>query len=463
MPQTIEYLQFSFTTDETIAEQYHIFLAVARIEDPFERFPVKLEKFPYDKEWKDWLDKEQQESAQWMKALDEWLKSGTSTPGPSRKTIEFKYQKELDAWMEKQKREQEQQNKSIREWLLGGATARFRRDGSAALAEINHAEHIKEEMKVLARNLVQAKRNQIAGYLDDLEDKHLREAVRRETGLDPGGTDKAALIDYLLEVDESKRTALSRDWAKISGANPVDLPKLGDAAGEWSVEAWQAKFSLFMMWPSMILELGILIVPLVALRDVFFPHLRQRSVERRHCLTKHSGEFPEVNEMAEFVVQHLPRLDIRTNLIKPGPPFVYPAGYRRPCLAIRNDLYKLWRRDREKAKEVLLHELEHVQQGDYLLIGYGSLFPKYLKWIAVGAVGITLIEVAANIIFSVASVGFEGKHQSQLMGLMGGMAVGLPVALISLALSRIVTPLFGIWASEFNADYGAARGRAVQC
>ena len=461
LPQTVEYLRGSFADDETIAEQNRILLADAKIEDPFERFHVKLEKFPYDKEWKDWLDKEHQESAQWMKALDEWLKSGGSAPEPPRKTIEFKYQKELDAWMEKQKREQEQQNKSIQEWLLGGATARFRRDGAAAMAEIDRAQHIDEKQKALARDLVKSQRNIIAGYLDELEDKDLREAVRRETGLDPGGTDKAVLIDYLLEVDASKRTALSRDWARISGAKPVDLSKLGDAAGEWSVDAWRAKFSLFMMWPSMILELGILIVPLVGFRDVFFPHIRQRSVERRCGLTKHSGEFPEVNEMAEFVVQHVPRLDIRVNLIKPGPPFVYPADYRRPCLAILNDLYKLWRRDREKAKEILLHELEHVRQGDYLLVGYGSVFPQYLKWIAIGAVGITLIEVAANIIFSIASVGFDGKHQSQLMGLMGGMAVGLPGALISMALIRIVTPLFGIWASEFNADYGAARGKAT--
>ena len=457
LPQTIELIRAEIADEEVIAEPYHVELAIARIEDPALRFPLKLETFLYDKEWEAWLEKEHQESEQQTKALDEWLKNGASTPPPSLKISEFQYQKELNAWMEKQQREREQRKKSIREWLMEGAAARFRRDGAAALAEINQTRHINEEMKGLARNIVQAKGNKIAVHLDELEEHDLRDAARQETGLEPSGTDKVGLIGYLLEVDEAKRRSMSQDWARIGGAKPVDRSQLGDSAGENSVDALRAKFHLIMMMPGIFLELGILLVPLVALADVLLPNRRKRFVERKHALGQHSEEIPEINQMAKFIGQHVPMLDIRTNLIKPGPPFVYPGGYRRPCLAILNDLYKLWRRDREKAKEILLHELEHVRQGDYLLVGYGSLFPKYLRLIAQGSILITLVLVIANLGFSLASVGFEWKHQAQSLG----MVIGLPLGLIFLALNRIMVPLFGIWASEINADYGATQGKTT--
>ena len=124
-------------------------------------------------------------------------------------------------------------------------------------------------------------------------------------------------------------------------------------------------------------------------------------------------------------------------------------------------LYKLWKRDREKAKEIILHELEHIRYGDYIFLGYGSLFPKFLKWIVYGAVAITLIGVVSGILFSLLSVGFEWNHQAKQAAVWGRLGIGLPMALIFLALSRIMTPIFGIWASEFNADYAAIQRAAM--
>lgn len=459
IPKTIELIRGEIADDEAIAEQYHVQLAIARLEDPALRFPIKLEKFPYDKEWKAWLEKEQQKSKQQMEAFDAWLKKGASTPPPSLKTSEFQHQKELDAWIKKQQLEEEQRKSNIREWLLEGAAARFRRDGSAVLTEIGQTRHMDEETKGPVRNLVQMKRNQIAIYFEELEEHDLRAAIRQENGLDPTTTDKAGLIAYLLEVDEAKRSSMSRDWPSISGAKLLNFSQLGSAAEENSVDAWRAKFHLIMLIPGILLELGILVMPLVALADVLLPNRRKRFVERKYDpLVQNSGENPEINEMAEFIERHMPSLDIRTNLLKPGSPFVYPEGYRRPCLAILNDLYKIWRRDREKAEKIILHELEHVRQGDYLLLGYGSIFPKYLRVITKGVILVTLFIVIINLIF-LALVGFEWKHHAQSLGMLAGMVIGMPLTLIFLAMSRIIAPLFGIWASEFNADYGASQGK----
>jgi hypothetical protein len=463
IPRAIEMIRANIASDEVIAEQAHVQLAIARIEDPDLRFPIKWETFPYDKEWKAWLGKEKQKSEQHKKILDEWLKNGASSPRPSFERSKFQYQKELDGWTEKQQREEEQRKKNVRECLLNGAAARFRRDGAAAMAEISRAQHIEEQTKILLRKLMEAKKNQLAQYFGELKEDELRDIARRETGLDPVGVDKATLINDLLEVDEDKHKhrSMSQNWARIPGAKQLDSSQLDRVAGENSVGAWQEKIQLIMRWPSALLELGIILLPFVALWDVLFPYFRKRYVERKHSLVEHSGEIPEINEIKEFIGQHMPMLDMRINLLKPGSPFVYPGGYRRPCLAILNDSYKLWRRDRKNAKDILLHELEHVRHGDYILLGYGSLFPKYLKWIVYGTVFIALIYAISGILFSLLSVGFEWKHQIKSIELWGSLAIGLPLSLTSLALSRIITPLFGIWASEFNADYGAIQRGAV--
>jgi hypothetical protein len=126
-----------------------------------------------------------------------------------------------------------------------------------------------------------------------------------------------------------------------------------------------------------------------------------------------------------------------------------------------NNLYTLWRRDRTKAELVLLHELEHVRQGDYLLVGYGSLFPKYVKLLVNGALGITVALLIFNLGFSMVSVGFNLKHQTHLLGVLSPLAVGLPFGLFFLTLNRIITPLFCIWGSEFNADYGVSLEKSL--
>ena len=183
---------------------------------------------------------------------------------------------------------------------------------------------------------IEAKNNIFVSLLEELEEDDLREAVRRESGADPAGADKVLLIGYLLEVNEDKQRAMSQAWASTPGAKLLDLSQLGAGAGGNSLEAWREKVSVDhdTTWHTFGIGDSFAASSCV-LRPTFSPSLEKRRVEREHRLVEHSGQLPEINEIQEFVSQHMPRLNIRINLVARGSAFVYPSGYRRPCLAIK--------------------------------------------------------------------------------------------------------------------------------
>src|SRR5450755_290214 len=146
--------------------------------------------------------------------------------------------------------------------------------------------------------------------------------------------------------------------------------------------------------------MGILLIPILGLLTVLLPRWRAWMVERSFRLRHNAGEFPEVDEMQAFLAKSAPRIELRANLLHSGYAFVYPRSYRRPRLAVLGGMYALWRSDPKTARGILLHEIEHVRQGDYLIVGYGSFFSNYLKWLLISFVVLMTANLFVGIAFS---------------------------------------------------------------
>ena len=415
LPHSFDMLRADIEDFQIIEETARVGLAVARVEDGTSLFPLNL---------------------------------------PETESMD-----QIDAWLE----EEEKRSALLRDWLMGGACMRFRTAVALATVEIEGAKYLDEERKTLYRQLIQHKKEALALHLENLDDDELLDLVRQESKRNPLKIRKAEIIAYLLEVGEEQRERLSASWEELA---PSLLQKLRPTAetgklDRASIDVWRERVGLALNKPSFLLDLGILLIPILGLLTVILPHWRGWALEKRFGLGEHAGEFPEIDEMQAFVRRKAPCIELRENLLRPGFAFVYPKGYRRPRLAVLGGMYALWHSDPETAKGILLHEIEHVRQGDYLLVGYGSFFMKYLKWLLVGFTVLLAVHLIVSAAFSVGSVGLNLTHQARSFGTQAVMALSSTASLFFAMMSKIVVPLLGIWALELNADYGASRERVL--
>lgn len=318
-------------------------------------------------------------------------------------------------------------------------------------------------MKALLRQLVQIKKESLFLLLDELGDDELLALARQESSLNPPINKREEIINYLIEVDDERRERLSSDWKELEKnllktSSTIERGKVDSV----SIDVLRSRLALVMNKPAFLMDLGILLIPILGLATVILPHLRGWALEKRFGLRENTGSVPEIDEMQTFVTKNAPRIELRVNLLRSGFAFVYPKGYRRPRLAVLGGMYALWRSEPEKAKDILLHEIEHVRQGDYLLVGYGSFFVKYLKWLVICFIVLMIATLISGIVFSLGSIGFNLAHQGKTFGTQVVMMLSSTVSIVFLLMSRIILPLMGIWALELNADFAVSRERALK-
>jgi Zn-dependent protease with chaperone function len=117
-----------------------------------------------------------------------------------------------------------------------------------------------------------------------------------------------------------------------------------------------------------------------------FPQLRGRVVERRlgPALGEADDDGAVLAEMQLFVCQHDPSIRLRATTRDDQVAEIYPVGWRAARIAVFRPLPELWRRDREAAQAVLLHEVAHRRHGDQLVVGLGSPMVWFMRiWVPV--------------------------------------------------------------------------------
>jgi len=65
-------------------------------------------------------------------------------------------------------------------------------------------------------------------------------------------------------------------------------------------------------------------------------------------------------------------------------------------------------------------------------------------------------------VFSMGSIGIHPAHQMKLFGKSTFMALSSTATIFFMIMTKITTPLLGIWALELNADYGVSREQGLQ-
>jgi Zn-dependent protease with chaperone function len=181
---------------------------------------------------------------------------------------------------------------------------------------------------------------------------------------------------------------------------------------------------------------------------VVLPRLRARWVEWRFKLV--DDDRPVIAEMRQFVREYDPTIELRVSLRADQMARIYSAGWRRARIAVFRPLSALWRRDRESAQAVLLHELAHRRQGDHLIMGLGSPFlwavrigiPAYLLMVFLPAVTYLAAGGSSDIVFS-----------------------GMGFLSVFVLPSALFLPVTALWLAELNADQQVAQlmgSRALQ-
>jgi hypothetical protein len=349
-----------------------------------------------------------------------------------------------------------------RNWLMTGACARFRAAAASVLGHVEQARFLEGRHKELLRQLVQIKKDTMVMRLEQFGDDELREAIRREIGDPPSTLPKPESVSVLLEFDETRRVGLLKALgitASDRGSSNRDHD-IRDLFPFDSPALWRLRIELLLAKPVFMIDIGIVLIPVFGLLTVLLPGMRQRWVEKRLGLQAQGGEYPEIEEMRDIAVRHAGPMTVRCNLLRPGIAFVYPGGDRRPRLAVLGGMFALWHRSPEQAKGVLVHEAMHVRRGDYLLVGYGSLFARYLDWLVIGFAGLLALHLVVNMVFSVSAIGLDVVYHAITLGTQMWRAACASLSIFFVVLSKIIVPLLAIWALELNADEGVGRERA---
>ena len=131
---------------------------------------------------------------------------------------------------------------------------------------------------------------------------------------------------------------------------------------------------------SLIFDLVIYTVIVAGAVAALVPHLRGRWVEWRFKLA--SDDRPIMTDMQRFVSSYDPSISLRVTIRSDQMARIYPVGWRSARIAVFRPLPALWRRDREAAQAVLLHEVAHRRQADQLIVGLGSPFVMLMRiWV----------------------------------------------------------------------------------
>ena len=115
-----------------------------------------------------------------------------------------------------------------------------------------------------------------------------------------------------------------------------------------------------------------------------FPQLRGRLVERRLGLApaEADDDGAVLAEMQLFVGQYDPSVWLRATTRDDQMARIYPVGWRAARIAVFRPMSELWRRDREAAQAILLHEVAHRRHGDQLVLGLGSPLVWFMRiWV----------------------------------------------------------------------------------
>ena len=191
---------------------------------------------------------------------------------------------------------------------------------------------------------------------------------------------------------------------------------------------------------ALVFDLLIYAVIVAGAMAALLPRPRGRWVEWRFKLA--SDDRPIVAEMQRFVSSHDPSIRLRVTIRSDQMARIYPVGWRRARIAVFRPLPALWRRDREAAQAVLLHEVAHRRHGDQLIVGLGSPFVMLMRiWVPA-----YLLLVLVPVTIYLAD---------------GGSALAPFIALSSvtqavLIPAEVFLPVTALWLAELGADQMAA-------
>ncbi len=208
----------------------------------------------------------------------------------------------------------------------------------------------------------------------------------------------------------------------------------GLRGGEGGGLVWVARLSL-------IFSVLIYAVILTGAAATMFPHLRGRWVEWRFRLASDSR--PIMAEMQEWVSAHDPSVSLRVTMRSDQMARIYPVGWRGARIAVFRPLAALWRRDREAAQAILLHEVGHRRRGDQLIVGLGSPF----VWLMRIWVPAYLLLVLIPVTVYLAANGSALAPFAAVYGV--SLAVVVP--------GEVFLPVTALWLAELGADQVAAQ------
>jgi Zn-dependent protease with chaperone function len=245
------------------------------------------------------------------------------------------------------------------------------------------------------------------------------------------------LVGYLLAGMPMQITQLRA--AVGSYSNPDAMPALLTSPATLTVQR--------LAGPLGVLPYAVVVASVVAL---MFPHLRGRWVEWRFDLT--SDDRLIMTEMQRFVDAHDPSIRLRVTIRADQMARIYPTGWRQARIAVFRPLAALWRRDRQAAQAILLHEMAHRRQGDQLVAGLGSPFIWLIR-----------IWVPAYVLFVLVP---DAYYLAAAPGGLGDPLVNVTGAVQAVLVPpEIVLPVAALWLTELGADQLAAQaigGGALQ-
>ncbi len=211
-------------------------------------------------------------------------------------------------------------------------------------------------------------------------------------------------------------------------------------------------------------EIAAYIVVLIGVVSIFFPRVRGKIIEKKYKLAARD-ENPAIQEITAFTQQYVPHIQVKVNLLRTDlSAITYPLGFRKPALGVFGKLIMLWRSDRKAAEAILLHEIAHIRQGDFLVLGAGSLFEttaSYWVWIFLLLVFIPVLLYTGGSILDIGpylnQIGTFTplRYLSYVIQLLTNGILSLISEFLS-TFSVFILPIAGIWSSELLADRLAA-------
>jgi Zn-dependent protease with chaperone function len=192
---------------------------------------------------------------------------------------------------------------------------------------------------------------------------------------------------------------------------------------------------------SLLSDLLTYVVILTGAVATMFPHLRGRWVEWRFRLA--SDGRPIMAEMQQWVSARDPSVSLRVTIRSDQMARIYPVGWRSARIAVFRPLAALWRRDRDAAQAVLLHEVAHQRHGDQLIVGLGSPFVWLMRiWVPAY---LLLVLIPGTVYLAV-----------------NGSALAPFIAITSISQAAVIPaavclPVTALWLAELGADQMAAQ------